>query len=185
MITGTVADIRLGSVVIDVSGVGYLVSIQAGRGADIKLDTTLTLHTHLAVREDSLTLYGFFDRDTLDMFELLIELPKIGPKSALQILSQAEIGMIQSAVSEQDPAYLSKLSGIGKKTAEKIVQGLKDTYAHTAASHHGGRHVSDVIDALVTLGYSEKEARDTVQKLNPALHDTNARLKEALRILSR
>lgn len=183
MLTGAIADVTLGSVVLDVGGVGYLIALQTGRGAELSVGEKLALHTYLAVREDALDLYGFFSRDDLAMFELLIGLPKIGPKSALQILSQADVELIKKAVAGSDAVYLSKMSGIGKKTAEKIVMGLKDEFEGLEVSG-APREVSDVIDALMTLGYSQKEARDTLQKIDPSITDTNARVKEALRILS-
>ncbi len=184
MLTGKIADVRVSNVIVDVGGVGYLVALQAGRGAELKLDAAISLHTYLAVREDSLNLYGFFSRDDLEMFELLIELPKIGPKSALQILSQADVELLKKSVASEDPVFLSKMSGMGKKTAEKIVLGLKDKFEgmeDTGGTHEG---TGDVIDALLTLGYSQKEARDAVQRIDPSIVDTNARVKEALRSLS-
>lgn len=184
-IKGTILDLRLGSVILDVSGIGYRISIQNGRSEGLILGDTLTLHTHLAVREDSLTLYGFFTRDDLEMFEQLLDLPKIGPKSALQILSQASIELIKKAVASEDPAQLSKMSGMGKKTAEKIVIGLKDSFANVEQFGVGDRGNSDVVDALTTLGYSQKEARDAVLRLSPELTETKARVKEALRSLSK
>lgn len=185
ILTGKILDLGLGNVVIDVHGIGYLISLQTGRAEKLKIGDTLSLHTHLAVREDSLTLYGFFTRDDLAMFEHLIDLPKIGPKSALQILSQASVELIKKAVASEDPAHLSKVSGMGKKTAEKIVLGLKDLFGDTEFLGIGERGNSDVIDALTTLGYSQKEARDAVQRLDPATTDTNTRVKEALRDLSK
>src|SRR5690606_39527631 len=111
-------------VVVDVNGIGY--QVYTSSPASCQLGSPALFFTHLAVRENSLDLYGFFDRDTLEIFELLIELPKIGPKSALQILTAADITLLREAVRNDDPGYLSKLSGIGKKSAEKIVAGLKD-----------------------------------------------------------
>jgi len=185
MLTGIIADLTMGSVVVDIGGVGYLVSLQSGYTQDLKIGETLSLHTYLAVREDSLTLYGFFSRDDLAMFEHLIDLPKIGPKSALQILSQASPELIKKTVASHDFEHLSKMSGIGKKTAEKIVVGLKDIFGSGAFLGMGEQGNSDVIDALTTLGYSQKEARDAVQKLDPTITDTNARIKEALRVISK
>ena len=184
-LTGTLRDVQLGTVVLDVHGVGYHIHIQSGRGESLLLDSTLSLHTHLAVREDSLTLYGFFDRDDLALFEMLIELPKIGPKSALQILSQAPVELIKKSVASNDAEHLHKMSGMGRKTAEKIVQGLKDVFGDALAVSHHERGDSDVIDALVTLGYSQREARESVARLSPETTDTNARVKEALRLLSK
>lgn len=185
MLTGIVADTTLGTVVVDVGGVGYVVALQAGRGSELTLGQKLSLHTYLAVREDALDLYGFFSRDDLEMFELLIDLPKIGPKSAMQILSQADVALLKKAVATEDAIFLSKMSGLGKKTAEKIVLGLKDKFEDMEAAGGGAhRSTSDVIDALLTLGYSQKEARDAVAKLDPTLTDTNARVKAALQMLS-
>lgn len=183
MLTGVVADISIGSIVLDVGGVGYLVRVQTI--TSLTVGTSLSLHTYLAVREDALDLYGFSTRDDLAMFELLIELPKIGPKSALAILSQANIELLKKSVMSNDPVYLAKMSGIGKKTAEKIVLGLKEKFDGTFEQTGGNREASDVIDALIALGYDQKEARDAVLKLDPTLPDTNARVKEALRSLSR
>ncbi len=185
MLTGVVSDIRLGRIVLDVHGVGYLVAIQNGRAEGLAIGNALSLHTYLAVREDALDLYGFFSLDDLEMFEMLIDLPKIGPKSAMQILSQADIELIKKAVASEDPVYLSKMSGIGKKSAEKIVMGLKDKFEGNDMVAPGEHGNSDAIDALVTLGYSQKEARDAVQRIDPSIKNTNDRVKEALRSLSK
>ena len=144
------------------------------------------LHTHLAVRENALDLYGFRTTEELEMFELLIELPGIGPKSALQIMSQADVPLLRKAALSGDAGYLSKISGIGKKSAEKIVTGLRDKLG---ASDIGMADYSqidhDVIDALITLGYSQKDSRDALQKMSADVVDTNARIKAALKLLGR
>ncbi len=185
MLTGVVAHKDAGHIVLDVGGVGYLVAVRGSDLVDIKEGAKLSLFTYLAVREDALDLYGFAAREDLEMFELLIELPKIGPKSALAILSQATVSLLKKAIASDDAAYLSKMSGMGKKTAEKIVQGLKDKFEGTGETSAGERGNSDTIDALIALGYSEREAREAVQRLDPSITDTNARVKEALRNLSR
>ena len=170
---------------LDVNGVGYLVAVT-------KQPTTangeeLQLHTYLAVRETALDLYGFETRDELEIFELLITLPKVGPKSALQILSQADIELLKKAVLSDDATYLTKMSGIGKKTAEKIVLELRDKFADrfdapTAASGDTNGEISDVIDALVTLGYPLNDARRVAQGLPPNL-SANEAIREALKQL--
>lgn len=185
MLRGTIADMTETHLVLDVSGIGYLVAVRPEDARDAKIGSELSLFTYLAVREDALDLYGFSTRDDLAMFEHLIDLPKIGPKSALAILSQANIELISKAVGSDDAAYLSKMSGMGKKTAEKIVQGLKDKLDLNSDMTTGERGNSDTIDALIALGYSEREARDAVQKLDPETTDINARVKEALRSLAR
>jgi len=116
------------------------------------------------------------------MFELLIELPKIGPKTALQIMTQADVALLRKAALSGDAAYLSKMSGIGKKSAEKIVVGLRDKFGADdmyADEQHEGDH--DVIDALMTLGYSQKESRDALTNIPAELTDTNERIKAALK----
>ena len=181
-IRGTVAKAEAGRVVIDVGGVGYLVHTTVP-GNGWTQGKEVLFHTYLAVRENALDLYGFTDEDDLRMFALLIDLPKIGPKSALQILTAADTALLQKAVASGDAVYLSKMSGIGKKTAEKIVLGLKDKM-HSFGENSSNTAGSDVIDALVVLGYSQKDAREAVQKLPAGLDDTRAQIKEALRILS-
>ncbi len=185
MLRGTIADMTHTHLILDVGGVGYLVAVRPDDARGAIIGSERSLFTYLAVREDALDLYGFSTRDDLAMFEHLIDLPKIGPKSALAILSQASIELISKAVSSDDAAYLSKMSGMGKKTAEKIVQGLKDKLDLSSDITTGERGNSDTIDALIALGYSEREARDAVQKLDPETTDTNARVKEALRSLAR
>lgn len=180
-------------VILDVNGVGY--SIYTISPEKHLLDTLAYFHTHLAVRENALDLYGFTDRDTLEFFELLIALPKIGPKSALQILNQAEISLIKEAVINNDPAHLSKLSGIGKKSAEKIVLGLKDkldnleyhlTTNTAGLTTAGPTHIVDTIDVLITLGYSQSDVRKAVQRLateRPEITKVNDAVKEILKML--
>lgn len=185
MLKGTVADKSAGHIVLDVGGVGYLVAMRGEECAALTLGSPLSLFTYLAIREDALDLYGFTTRDDLHMFELLIELPKIGPKSALAILSQANLELLTKAISSDDAAYLSKMSGMGKKTAEKIVLGLKDKFESLGGAATKDSASGDVMDALIALGYSEREARDAVLRLDPNVTDTNARVKEALRSLSR
>lgn len=183
-LTGTISQVRPLHVVLDVGGVGYLVAVRASK--HFTVGEMATLHTHLAVRENALDLYGFMLQDELMMFEELIKLPKIGPKSAMQILMQADVPLLIKAISEQDAGYLTKMSGIGKKTAEKIVTELKEVYADGAVHMPGGEHTADtdIVDALVSLGYSQKDARDALLKLPEEITDTNERLKRALKLIS-
>ena len=148
----------------------------------------MSLFTHLAVRENAMDLYGFVEREERTMFEHLIKLPKIGPKTAITILSQADLQTLRKAVASHDPTYLSKISGIGKKSAEKIVSGLKDLIEADdyVEGNDTERHTdSDVIDALLTLGYSERDAREAVQRIPTEVQGTNARVKHALKEVRR
>ncbi len=193
-ISGMIADLGINYVVVDVNGIGYLVYTNAPTSSLLD-GTTISLFTYLAVRENALDLYGFTQKDELEVFELLIDLPKIGPKTALQILCQADIKLIKEAVTQNDAGYLSKMSGIGKKSAEKIVDGLKDKFEFSHFDADGQKtkvsetqHATDTVDALLTLGYSQNEARSAVQKITedyPELNKSNEVLRLALKHLSK
>jgi len=184
-LTGTIFDTGLTHIVLDVHGIGYLVFI-SGKTTYSHGDQC-TLFTHLAVRENALDLYGFSTRDELSVFEALIKIPKIGPKTAIQILSQTDLTTLSRAVSSDDASYLSKMSGIGKKSAEKIVAGLRDVLGEDGFIHTGPRtheRDTDVVDALVALGYPQRDVANAVQQLPSELVGTSARIKEALKYLA-
>ncbi|HWA31967.1 MAG TPA: Holliday junction branch migration protein RuvA, partial [Candidatus Paceibacterota bacterium] len=136
-------------------------------------------HTHL--REDAIELYGFMDHDELEFFEMLIGVSGIGPKGALSILGVATIEVLAKAISTGDISYLTKISGIGKKTAEKIVIELRDKLGEEAADGTLQGEL-DALEALRSLGYSQGEAREALKKV-PAELDTNGKVREALKIL--
>ena len=178
---GTVLSHSGTSIVLDVQGVGYKIAVRSV--FDFGVGAPTTLYTHLAVRENALDLYGFLNMSELDMFEALIKLPKIGPKSAMQILMQAEAATLKSAVQQNDPGYLTKMSGIGKKTAEKVVIGLRDLFEDNPLFADTQSPDADVVDALLALGYSQKEVRDVVQKIPDDVTDPKRRISEALRLM--
>src|SRR3989344_1774104 len=121
---GKIIHTEIGFVILGVGGVGYKVHIPINMSAEV--EASVRLWTHLAVREDALDLYGFEDRESLNFFEMLIKISGIGPKSALNIISISSLANLKQAVSEGDLPYLTKISGIGRKTAEKIVLELRD-----------------------------------------------------------
>ena len=166
-------------------GVGYKVSLTADTIDTIQKETgVVSLWTHLAVREDAMDLYGFRTHEELSFFELLISISGIGPKTALGILNIANIPTLKKAVLTGDPSYLTKVSGIGKRNAEKIVVELKNKLVSSeeeqreAMQDHG-----DAIDALKAIGYNEKEARDALKKVPAEITDTGEKVKQALKIL--
>ena len=182
-ISGKALHLEPGLVIIDVAGVGYTVHVIRDTTSKIKIGDTLSLWTYLAVRETSMDLFGFADRDEQAFFEMLLDVPGIGPKSALAVLSLASAETLRKAISEENITYLTKVSGIGKKTAERIVVTLKDKLGRSGEMGGDLREDADVIEVLVSLGYSQTEARDTVKKIDAAKVGTSERTKEALKIL--
>lgn len=173
--------------VVDVTGVGYKVFVAPDSLLSLDEGSTVSLWTYMAVRETALDLYGFTTREEMGFFELLLDVSGIGPKSALSILSVASINTLKKAIATGDTSYLNKVSGIGKKTAEKIVVELRDKLqAHKGedGENNGLRDESDIVEALKSLGYSQGEARDALKKVDASIEGTNARIKEALKILA-
>jgi Holliday junction DNA helicase RuvA len=172
-------------VVIDVGGLGYKVGVSADTLAKIKNKDEISLWTHLHVREDALDLYGFLDQSELEFFEMLINISGIGPKSALGIIGVAPIETLKKAIASGDNSYLTKVSGVGRKTAEKIVLELRDKLSALGHKAEYGE-LSGELDAtlaLQSLGYSQNEARDALKKVPSSITDTSARVKESLKIL--
>ncbi len=171
---------------MDVGGVGYKIFLAAGTMKSIG-DTSTKLWTHLHVKEDDLSLYGFLHQAELEFFESLISISGIGPKSALGVLSLAPVDTLKRAISSGDTSYLTKVSGIGRKTAEKIVLELKDKLGFGKISYTSEdfKDDADILDALISLGYSQKEARDMLQKIPHQVQGREARLKEALKMMGK
>ena len=184
-IEGTVLHLTEKFAILDVSGVGYKVFILPESIGKCKLGDKTSFWTYLAVRENSLDLYGFKTIEELSFFELLLEVSGIGPKSALSILGVASIETLQKAIGTSDTSYLTKVSGIGRKTAERIVIELRDKLKAYGGKDGSAslRDEGDVIEVLKSLGYSQAEARDVLKKIPETIGDTKARIKEALRIL--
>ncbi len=183
---GIIASLGENSLVVVVNGVGYKVYTPTLR-QQFMLGENILFHTHLVVRENVLDLYGFTELDELAFFELLLDVPKIGPKSALQILCQADVSLLSSAINQQDPEHLHKMSGIGKKTASNLVSYLEGKIDHldfvsTAVSTNSLLSPSqiDAIDALITLGYDPKEARTYVMK-EDKMGDTKSLVQAVLK----
>ncbi|HPI66812.1 MAG TPA: Holliday junction branch migration protein RuvA, partial [Candidatus Paceibacterota bacterium] len=153
-----------------------------------KVEESIKLWVHTAVRENSIDLYGFLDIEELSFFELLLDVSGIGPKSALSTLSVAPVSTLRKAIASGDTTYLNKVSGIGRKTAEKIIIELKDKlkeYEGDIATSRVMQEERDILEALRTLGYSQDEAREAIKKIPSNMTEMNNRLKEALKIIGR
>jgi len=182
-IKGVVLEDNISNIVISVGGIGLRVFIPTNNS--VKVGETTTLHTHVAVRENALDLYGFLETKDRDFFELLLGVSGIGPKTALGILSVSSVSMLQQAISSGDTSHLTKVSGIGKKNAQKIALELKDKLGALNINDSGISNSDvDVVEALQSLGYSQAQAREVLQKIDPSITDTSTRVKEALKNLS-
>jgi len=164
-ISGTIIYKDLDHLVIDARGVGYKVFAPNHVIADSILDEHLSLWTHDVVREQNRDLYGFITRTDLNFFELLINISGIGPKGALGILNTAPVDVIVDGVRRGDTTHLTKVAGIGKKSSEKIILELRDKLGKLE-QEETSNNIVDAIDSLVALGYSEREARENVKKLD-------------------
>lgn len=185
-LTGIIASRDERAVILDVNGVGYKLALSLETLGGIKVGDKLTLQTHLAVRENALDLYGFADQRELEFFELLLTVSGIGPKSALATLSLAPPDVLQKAILSGDASYLTKVSGVGKKSAEKIVLELKDKLG-TLEGHQSDtlQTEAEAVEALQALGYSLAEARRALKDIPAEIADTGERVKHALQYLGK
>lgn len=173
------------SAVLDVAGVGYRVFMTKQALLSLKTETTADLWTHLSVKETALEIYGFREKSDLDFFELLISISGIGPRSALGILNISTAESLRRGILEGDIAYLTKVSGIGKKTAEKIVVELRDKLGVQGENETSVKEDVEVIEALKALGYSTEEARGGLRKISSETQGVAEKIKAVLKILSR
>lgn len=174
-------------VIVQTGGTGYKIFVPAAAQKDLKINEIAKLWTHLQVKEDALELYGFLHMAELEFFEMLIGISGIGPKSALGVLALAPVDTIKKAIAVGDTSYLTKVSGIGRKIAEKIVLELKEKMGFGKVLYGGQelQHDADILDALISLGYSAKDARDVLGKIPTNVSGREARLKEALKLLGK
>lgn len=185
-IAGKILYRGVAALVIDVGGVGYNVHVSGEFLGVTREGDSVSVWIHTAMRDSSLDLYGFKDREDLYFFEQLISVSGIGPKSALQILALASVATLKSAILSRDPTCLTKISGIGKKTAQKIIFELQDKIEGTfsSTSPMPTQSDSDAIEVLQTLGYTTTSAREALQKVGENITRTGDRVKEALKQLN-
>ena len=174
-----------GYIIIDVNGIGYKVAVSSNILSDLKVGEESKLYIHRHVREDQLSLFGFVTNEDLVFFELLLNVSGVGPKAALNIMSAAPLDSLKDSISKQDPTLLNSVSGIGKKTAEKIIIELRNkTGAVSEGSifEKSGKS-NEVIEALEGLGYKANEIRPVLGEITS--EDTEEKIKEALKLLSK
>jgi holliday junction DNA helicase RuvA len=186
-ISGTIQSTNALGIVVLCSGLGYFIRVH--KKNSLLPGDPVSLYTHLAVRENALDLYGFLTEPELECFELLLGISKIGPKSAMQILDAADVSLIIESVNLGDAAHLCKLSGITKKTAEKIVTELKDKIETLSFSTSpivslpDNSAYNDIFDTLLTLGYNPIAIRRALEDLDLS-ESTSTLVRHALQKLS-
>jgi Holliday junction DNA helicase RuvA len=175
-------------IVVDVNGVGYEVDVPMSTFYNLPATgAEVSLYTHLAVREDAHQLYGFATETERHAFRQLLKISGIGARTALSVLSGMSVSDLREAVVSQDSGRLTKIPGIGKKTAERLLLELRDkldaALAAPAAAKGGGQ-AGDVANALLALGYNDKEAAWAVRQLPGGLAVADG-IRQALRLLSK
>ncbi len=184
---GTTTD---GMVLIEVSGVGYGVRVPQGTLQVMRVgDTEVSLYIHTAVREDAIDLYGFLTEEELSFFKQLMSVSGIGPKSALAILNVSDVVTLKRGIARGDAVSLTKVFGIGKKSAERIVVELRDkvvlgkSAGPSAASDAKSSDDLELLEALMALGYSAYESRQAIKGVPSSIGSVRERLAVALKTI--
>ncbi len=190
-ISGTLLEKHPPLVLVDVGGVGYEIDVPMSTFYNLPaLGEKVALHTQLIVREDAHQLYGFSTHDERAAFRQLLKISGVGPKLALTILSGMSVAELSHVVAAQEVGRLTRIPGIGKKTAERLLLELRDKLPGAAAAllssgtEPGPASRDDVLEALLALGYNEREASWAVKQL-PANLDVSDSIRQALKFLSK
>jgi holliday junction DNA helicase RuvA len=193
-VRGEVLEVALDHVVIEAAGVGYRVNATPSTLATLRQGTQARLVTAMIVREDSMTLYGFPDGETRDLFLTLLSVSGVGPRLAMATLAVHDAAALRQALADGDVTALTRVPGIGKRGAERMVLELRDKVGAAAASGSGsapavnGHAVrSPVVEALVGLGFAAKQAEEATDKVLAGDHDatTSRALRAALSLLGK
>lgn len=186
-VRGQVAEKFANSVIIDVQGVGYEVTLSTIDFDTLNLNDDVKLYTYHHVREQAEELFGFTSLAAKKLFELLISVQGIGPKAAMAILSLAPVEEVRNAIANADASYVSKAAGVGKKSAERVIVDLRDKvglptyYGRKAEPEQGALLMNDeALDALMALGFTLADATKALEGVNPQL-SVEERIREALK----
>jgi len=187
-LTGTLSEKRPPTVVVDVQGIGYEVDVPMSTFFLLPATgSSVVLHTHLVVREDAHLLFGFATEEERRVFRQLLKISGVGARTALSLLSGMSVTELYLAVASQDGARLTRIPGIGKKTAERLLLELRDKLAGGGPAPVEGSPAAargDALHALIALGYSEKEAGVALAKV-PAETPVQDAIRQALKLLSK
>ena len=182
-LTGRIVTLQSDQLVLDVGNLGYLVLCSERTMTELQDVSEVTLHTHYVIRQDTPTLFGFMTEEEKAIFLLLLTVPRVGPKVALSILGTLDIDQLSTAIANEDSRALAIVSGVSTKMAQKIVVELRDKFPQAGITPRSGTLAldSEVVDALVALGYGVVEAQRTVQSIpRDAPEDVGERLRIAL-----
>lgn len=171
--------------VIETNNLGYQVFVTDFLLNKTKVNQEVQIFIYLYLREETIELYGFEAEEELDFFKQLNAIPGIGPKSAISVLSLIRLSDLKKAILNENSDVLTKVSGIGKKTAERIIVELKSKISKKFSAPIESYEDGQVIEALIKLGYSLNQAREAIRKVPENVKGTKERLKEALKIISR
>jgi len=177
--------------IIEAAGVGYKVFTPVNNLQKIELASELTVFTYFSVSEYALDLYGFLDPADKTFFSLLLDVPGIGPKSAIGVMDKTTMAEVQQAILSNDPEFLITKAGLGEKTAEKIILALKDKVESLTVRSGDKKSIkqysadADAFAALVSLGYSAAEARKALNQITDKSVDSGNLIKQALKFLGR
>jgi Holliday junction DNA helicase RuvA len=187
-LTGTLLEKHPPQILVDVHGVGYEVDVPMSTFYNLPaIGERVTLLTHFSVREDAQQLFGFLTAKEREVFRILIKISGVGPKLALSVLSGMSVDDLAGAVALQETGRLTKIPGVGKKTAERLLLELKGKLvdALPSAGTAGTAQTSrEVLDALLALGYSDKEALPAVKQL-PSDLSLEEGIRQALKLLAK
>ena len=186
-VSGVIVEKFGSSVIVDVHGVGYEVQLAAGDFDTARLESSAKFHTYHHIREQSQELFGFSSLIAKKLFELLITVQGVGPKAALAILSLGDSELVRNSIASGDSLFITKATGVGKKTAERVVVDLSDKVGHAIRSDvdiigQSNYIVADdeALEALVALGYNLKDATKALEGISTEL-STAERVTQALR----
>lgn len=185
-VIGRVAEKFNNAIIVDVNGVGYEVSVAIGDYEKALLDTEVKFYTYHHIREQSQELFGFSTLAAKKLFEMLITVQGVGPKAALAILSLGDAEHVRNAIANSDSAYLAKASGVGKKTAERVVVDLSDKVGMPIVYRQGSVQTEldtsdEALEALIALGYTLADASKALEGVDQKL-STAERVMKALKV---
>jgi holliday junction DNA helicase RuvA len=183
-IKGSVLRVTQKEVFINTGAIGYRIVTSNMNTSSLQVGNDVSFWIYTAVRENSIELFGFSSPEELDMFEQLITVSGVGPRSAMNVLSTAGVDILRQAIGQKDTAYLTKISGIGKKIAEKIIIELHGKISGDTGVAINGAHI-DAFEALRGLGYSEQDSRVALESASDIHGDVSKTIKQALQFLSK